>query len=79
MPALTDEVGRERHVAVERGPAAGPLVDDLELELGPLLLVVREQRGSLEGELTEGVMQRTIPHAGEFAGSAECPARRGGC
>ena len=57
---------RTRLVSVEGGTPASALVDDVELDLGAVLQIVGEQRGGLQREVPQRVVESSIAHATRF-------------
>src|SRR5206468_6486935 len=74
VPAAREELLRERAVAVEDRPAAR-LLNDVEGDLVPRSELRREQRGGVEGEVAEGVVERAVSHVRPFAAWPRPPSR----
>ena len=74
-PALREERAGARLVAVEGRPAAGALVDDVELDLGAGLQVVGEQRRGLQREVPQRVVESTVTHGSRIRAGRGDPAQ----
>ena len=61
-----DERASARLVAIERRPAAAAFVDDVELDLGACLQFFGEERGGLQREVPQRVVESTVAHATRF-------------
>ena len=76
-PALVDERAGARLVAVQGRAAAAALVDHVELDLGAVAQFVGEQRGGLEREVPQRVVESTVAHAGRFRRRGRVSCRGG--